>query len=588
MEKMNNKLKLMSIITEAVQFPNFLNKWFRRLYQASYQLEDAFIRDLERLNVEGKIGYDKFAKKITSIDYSKLTDDDLSLLMRSYNFRKSVLDTFDELNINGKTKADAMSLSGPFLRIGKLLWDIPESKVIRGKVTPGNVNVWSVTTKTIGDFLRKNKGTSFMLRLFRKYEASMKEWVELEKQIKSETDSMLGKLRNSDPIAEEVKKINALILRAREFDKKSPKLFWDSIKGDLLAKDNNGKLIIDRADEVVEAVENSKYYTVFRDRFASMTPESTKTPSNTISRYDGFVKIFTRPIVGGRPDFWEGVLKATKKFILPTEWANSRVVSMLTLLDTRTINELKFNVSVRGKTMSATSYFSYKLALIYGIYPIMIQSFSSLIDTLTLQFTYTEEELQELFNGKQSDEFWVNYITILSYNLEIDYETPTDLLWEWSPIINIVRSTQNLTNGKDTIRDRLEDGIRDARGEIREKSSRLKNFTSWLKSTFTNLFSDDETSPTPAPPTPTATAAPTTNTEPLPAPPTDPNAVSEEITNAEVDAFIDANLVELKDLIVKPYTVNSDKTVTLYVSGQNSPISILFKVGGKITIKNSN
>lgn len=585
---MNNKLKLMSIITEAVQFPNFLNKWFRRLYQASYQLEDAFIRDLERLNVEGKIGYDKFAKKITSIDYSKLTDDDLSLLMRSYNFRKSVLDTFDELNINGKTKADAMSLSGPFLRIGKLLWDIPESKVIRGKVTPGNVNVWSVTTKTIGDFLRKNKGTSFMLRLFRKYEASMKEWVELEKQIKSETDSMLGKLRNSDPIAEEVKKINALILRAREFDKKSPKLFWDSIKGDLLAKDNNGKLIIDRADEVVEAVENSKYYTVFRDRFASMTPESTKTPSNTISRYDGFVKIFTRPIVGGRPDFWEGVLKATKKFILPTEWANSRVVSMLTLLDTRTINELKFNVSVRGKTMSATSYFSYKLALIYGIYPIMIQSFSSLIDTLTLQFTYTEEELQELFNGKQSDEFWVNYITILSYNLEIDYETPTDLLWEWSPIINIVRSTQNLTNGKDTIRDRLEDGIRDARGEIREKSSRLKNFTSWLKSTFTNLFSDDETSPTPAPPTPTATAAPTTNTEPLPAPPTDPNAVSEEITNAEVDAFIDANLVELKDLIVKPYTVNSDKTVTLYVSGQNSPISILFKVGGKITIKNSN
>ena len=78
------------------------------------------------------------------------------------------------------------------------------------------------------------------------------------------------------------------------------------------------------------------------------------------------------------------------------------------------------------------------------------------------------------------------------------------------------------------------------------------------------------------------------DTTSLPAPPTDPNAVSEEITNAEVDAFIDANLVDLKDLIVKPYTVNSDKTVTLYLSGQNSPFSILFKVGGKITIKNSN
>ena len=489
---MKNKLTLMSIITEAgPRFDNFLNKWFRRLYQATYQLEDAFIRDLERLNVEGKIVYDKFAKKITSIDYNKLTDDDLSLLMRSYNFRKSVLDTFGELGIRGKTKAEAASLTGPFLRIGKLLWDIPESKIIQGKATPGNVNVWSVTTKTIGDFLRNNKGTSFMLRLFRKYEASMKEWVELEKQIKVESDSIIGKLRNGVPIAEEVKKINALILRAREFDKRSPKIFWDSIKDDLES--------IPDGKKVYEAVENSKYYTLFRERFASMTPETTKTPSNTISRYDGFVKIFTRPIVGGRPDFWEGVFKATKKFILPTEWANSRVVSMLTLLDTRTINELKFNVSVRGKTMSATSYFSYKLALIYGIYPLAIQSLVSLFDTLTVNFSYTEEELQELFNGKQSDEFWVNYITILSYNLEEDYKTPTDLLWEWSPIINIVRSTQNLTNGKDTIRDRIEDGIRDARGEIREKSSRLKNFTSWLKSKFKGLFGDDKTTPAPAP-----------------------------------------------------------------------------------------
>lgn len=74
----------------------------------------------------------------------------------------------------------------------------------------------------------------------------------------------------------------------------------------------------------------------------------------------------------------------------------------------------------------------------------------------------------------------------------------------------------------------------------------------------------------------------------LPAAPTDPNAVSEEMTNAEVDAFINSNLSELKDLIIKPYTVNSDKTVTLYLSGQTEPISILFKVGGKITIKNSN
>jgi hypothetical protein len=88
-------------------------------------------------------------------------------------------------------------------------------------------------------------------------------------------------------------------------------------------------------------------------------------------------------------------------------------------------------------------------------------------------------------------------------------------------------------------------------------------------------------------PTDAATSV-TPTTEPLPAPPTDPNLASEEITSTEVDTFIDTHLVELKSLIVKPYTVNSDKTVTLYLSGQTEPIAILFKVGGKITIKNSN
>ncbi len=598
MGKMNNKLKLIDVIVEAVNPPwgRFRLKMNTKLSSNAYRFEEAFVRDLERMAAEGKIKYNKLTRELTELvsdsggEY-KLTDDDFKILMRSSNFRKAVMDSFNELNINTSSAAHIGNLTGNFKRIWRLFSEVPPSKIVRGAPAPPNITTYSVVTKNIGDFLRNNKGTSFMLRLFRKYEASMKEWIELEKLIEKEIDVASGKLAVGQGIGPEVKKLNGLILRAREFDKKNPKIFWDSIKGDLLTK-KNGKFIIDGADKLVEAVENSKYFTLFRERFASMSPESTSVPSNTISRYDGLVKIFTRPTVGGRPDFWEGVFKATKKFILPTEWANSRVVSMLTLLDTRTINELRFNVNVRGKTMSGVSYFSYKLALIYGIYPLAIQSLYSLFDTLTLQFTYTEEELQELFNGKQSDEFWVNYITILNSNLKRDYKTPADLLWEWSPIINIVRSTQNLTNGKDTIKDRLEEEIRNTKGEIKERASRVKNFYSWLKSSFTDLFSDDESTPSP---TPTATGSTTTGATVtdttstfIPPPPTDPNQESEEMSDTEVDNFIDTNIPDLKSLIVKPYTVNSDKTVTLYLSGQSDPISTLIKVGGKITIKNSN
>jgi hypothetical protein len=80
----------------------------------------------------------------------------------------------------------------------------------------------------------------------------------------------------------------------------------------------------------------------------------------------------------------------------------------------------------------------------------------------------------------------------------------------------------------------------------------------------------------------------TTTTDSLPNAPTDPNLVSEEITSTEVDSFIDNQYSDLKSLIVKPYTINSDKTVTLKISGQEQPLAILFKIGGKITIKNNN
>jgi hypothetical protein len=87
---------------------------------------------------------------------------------------------------------------------------------------------------------------------------------------------------------------------------------------------------------------------------------------------------------------------------------------------------------------------------------------------------------------------------------------------------------------------------------------------------------------------PSQTDSTTTTTDSLPNAPTDPNQVSEEITSTEVDTFIDSQYSDLKSLIVKPYTINSDKTVALYLSGQTDPFAILFKIGGKVTLKNIN
>jgi len=72
----------------------------------------------------------------------------------------------------------------------------------------------------------------------------------------------------------------------------------------------------------------------------------------------------------------------------------------------------------------------------------------------------------------------------------------------------------------------------------------------------------------------------------LPDPPTDPNQASEAITSTEVDTFIDNHLSDLDSIIIKPYTVNADKTVSLYLTGQEPPVAIIIKVGGKLTLKN--
>jgi hypothetical protein len=139
--------------------------------------------------------------------------------------------------------------------------------------------------------------------------------------------------------------------------------------------------------------------------------------------------------------------------------------------------------------------------------------------------------------------------------------------------------------------EQLSEEEKKARQELKGRFHKFKVLMKATKDTFAEFFDHDEgttVTPTPQPTSTPTTTTTTPTTEPLPAPPTDPNKASEEITSAEVDLFIDNQLADLKSLIVKPYTVNSDKTVTLYLSGETKPLAILFKVGGKLTLKNNN
>lgn len=581
---MENNMKLMTIINEALntRWPTFLRKLFVKL-AGNEQIEDAFVRDLERLHGEGKVVYDKLSKKLSSIDFDKLDDDDYKLLMRSSNLRKALLDTFDEMNIRTDSPQSIYALGSKFKKIWNMYSSVPASKVIKGTAKPVNVNIVRVISKSLSDFFRKNAGS--VQKLFKIYDASMQDFIALEKQIDDKINDALGKMSRSERIYQDVKEINGLILRIRDFNKKHPKIFWDNIKSEL-AKTPEGQTII-------KEVEGSKYFTIFRERFLSQSPSAKRTPNNTVSRFDGLVRMLTgsvnpTPQTVMRGKWWERLgsyLKSMKN------WSpkDSRVISLITLLDTRTFRELHFNVKVRGRTMSAASYISYKLAFIFVMVPVFKDFISAAWDTAFLNYEYSEEELDKIFEGKDRERIATTFVTLLNKELADTYRTENidNLLWEWSPLVDLFLSYKDTSTGKDTILSELDKKTAEERKELKsffgKFKDKMKVFMKWWNDNGGDEVVDTNNTQTPSP-TPTATATATQPT-PLPPPPSDTNLASEDISSAEVDSFIDTYLSDIKDIIVKPYTVNSDKTISLYQSGQDTPIGTITKVGGKLTMK---
>lgn len=574
MEKMNKKLNLIDILIEAINpsWGRFRLKMNTKLASGIFQFEEAFTRDLERMAAEGKIKYDKLSKRLTELVADsggtlKLTDDDFKILMRSYNFRKAMTESFGELNIDISNPIHIGNLTGNFARIYRLFSGVPESKIIKGAGDIVGVDWSRKIQKGLSDFTRKY--FSSFQKLVKIYNSSMEEYMVLEKQLEDEINGALGKVTASDGIGPEVKRINALILRIRDFNNKHPRMFWDKAKIELSQTDE-GKLLI-------KTVEESKYFTIFRDRFAKISPESTTLPNNTYTRWDGIKKLFTPNVALRQKTFWKGVYEW---FASIPKWKpkDSRVLGLITTLDARTFSELQFNATVRGNKLSAQSYISYKLIQIFVILPVFMDFFESLFDSMILNYKYTDEELREIFPEGGNEEKASVILTMMKYHLDETYGKDFgNLIWEWSPLLSYLLSKVNTEVGRDSIGDELRKKMGDERNEFKgwlgETKRNVKAFGTWMSSFWDDDVIDSNSTNTPTPePTSTTTQTPQVTT-------------SQDISESEVDAWVDTNLADIKSEIKKPYTFNSDKSVSIFATFQTDALITLVKNNGTITSK---
>jgi hypothetical protein len=143
--------------------------------------------------------------------------------------------------------------------------------------------------------------------------------------------------------------------------------------------------------------------------------------------------------------------------------------------------------------------------------------------------------------------------------------------------LSYLLSNVNTEVGRDSIGDelnrRLENERNDFRTWIGSTKRNVKAFGTWIGSFWDDdvINSNSTNEPTPQP-TPTATAVPTSET-------------SEDISESEIDSWVDANLADIKSEIKKPYTFNSDKSVSIFLMTQSDPLVTLIKNNGSIKSK---
>jgi len=372
--------EIMGLLNEVAtpKWVNFLFKLTPKLIKTT--LEDELIPELRAMEKEGKLTLNKAGNKLESIEFQKLTTEDVNILIRSNNFRKIVKEVFEEylgVDLEKITQSRIKSLTGDFRKLAQEFFNTKSRVIIQNfSVDAGKNLVRRSVSKAIRAITKLQP--NWMKKITDTYKGTLKEQIKLEKDFMSWAEQASSKVGRAS-IADELKQMNIILLKIRTLGKQmSPEAFYESLKKELkaAADPKEAKLY----DDILGKLETTEAFKELQERFFKLSPDIKNLPKSTISRMEGYVKLWTElslnPI---KAKTWtqlvSGIANVFKKPL------DSRVVGMLTMLEPRTYNELAKNAAIKGVGPATMSYITGKAILLYFALPFLEAAGSAIYDS---------------------------------------------------------------------------------------------------------------------------------------------------------------------------------------------------------------
>ena len=555
---------LLNEVTTPSRWVNFLTKLIPKLINIT--LEDALIPELKVMEKEGKLTLNKIGNKLESIDFGRLTTEDINILIRSNNFRKMVKEVFDEylkVDLEKIGQSKIKTLTGDFQKLAQQFFNTKTRIIVQNFGEDAGKN-WArrsvskairAITKMQPDWLKKFTDT---------YNGTITEQIKLEKDFMSwaeQASSKVGKVT----IADELKQMNIILLKIRTLGKQmSPEAFYGFLKKELkaAADPKDAKLY----DDVLGKLETTEAFKELQERFFNLGSDVKYLPKSTISRMEGYVKLWTElslnPIKG---ETWVKLVTGISNvFKNPLD---SRVVGMLTMLEPRTYNELAKNAAIKGVGPAAFSYITGKAILLYAVLPLLEAAGAALYHS-----SIGEDDLDmvgdEKFRGNVfAEEFIKHYGD--------NYSNLKTFVGDWSPVVywyfsiytKKVKPKSKLENTKDDLKNGYDSLVSNVKAFGNKTQKELDDFL--IKYPNARSIVDSLVK---------------TGDLKKPEPVTDPvsTVTYETLTSQEVAYYISTNL---KGTIPSKTTTNADNSVDVFVDGQIDPIATIIKQNGEVTIK---
>ena len=541
--------EIMGLLNEvtAPKWVNFLTKLTPKLINTT--LEDALLPELKVMEKEGKLTLNKVGNKLESIDFGKLTTKDINILIRSKNFRTMVKEVFNEylkVDLETISQTRIKLLTGDFQKLAQQFFNTKTRIIVQNFGEDAGKN-WirrnvskaiRAITKMQPDWLKKITDT---------YNGTITEQIKLEEEFIKWFEQAASK--STANIAVELEQMNLILLRFRTLgDSLNPKGFYEMLKIQL---GPNSKVIKD--------LENTSAFEELQKRFFDLKPDVKKIPKSTISRWEGYKKLYRELTINPiTKEFWGKLVSGIVGVI--GDYKNSRTLGFISMLEPRTLAELGRNADIKGVSRSALSYMAGKLSVLYVGLPFAIAAGRSIVDIIT-----QNDDLPLDMNGDYAGNlFWIEW----KKHIILQYSSTGAFVADWSPIgmLYFTVFTKKVKE-KSTIEKAHEAAVTEVKKVAAVSQKALEDFL--IK--YPNLRS-------------IADSLVNVGDLKKPEPVTDPvsTVTYETLTSQEVAYYISTNL---KGTIPSKTTTNSDNSVDVFVDGQIDPIATIIKQNGEVTIK---